>query len=121
MEPAFGYTQTGTLHNARIGLFSKILYPYHPLFGKDCESFGSAGGKRDMVYVRLADRSTRGVPAWMFDPVVCAGVKAADQPLIECAALVELSVLLEQHEANARTGGHGPTRKEPCDEAACET
>ncbi len=121
MEPVSGYTQTGTLHNARIGLFSKILYPYHPLFGKDCESFGSAGGKRDMVYVRLADRSTRGVPAWMFDPVVCAGVKAADQPLIEYAALVELSVLLAQHEPNARTGGHGSTRIEPCDEAACET
>jgi hypothetical protein len=121
MERAFGYTQTGTLHNARIGLFSKILYRYHPLFGKDCESFGSAGGKRDMVYVRLADRSTRGVPAWMFDPVVCAGVKAAAEPLIECAAFVELSVLLEQHEANVRTGGHGPTRKEPCNEAACET
>jgi len=121
MERDFGSRPTDTLHNARIGLFSKILYPYHPLFGKDCESFGSAGGKRDMVYVRLADRSTRGVPAWMFDPVVCAGVKVADDPLIECAALVELSILLEQHEANARTGGHGPTRKEPFNEAACET
>jgi hypothetical protein len=121
MEPACGFTQTDTLHNARIGLFSKILYPYHPLYGKDSESFGSAGGKRDMVYVRLADRSTRGVPAWMFDPVVCAGVKAADEPLIECAALVELSVLLEQHAANGRTGSHGPIRKEPCNKAACET
>ena len=121
MELDIGSWQRDTLHNARIGLFSKILYPYHPLFGKDCESFGSAGGKRDMVYVRLADRSTRGVPAWMFDPVVCSGVKAADKPLIECAALVELSVLLARHEANARTGGHGSTRNEPCDGAACET
>jgi hypothetical protein len=101
-------------------LFSKILYPYHPLFGKDCDSFGSAGGKRDMVYVRLVDRSTRGVPAWMFDPVVCSGVKAADEPLIECAALVELSGLLAQHGANARTGGHGSTRKEPCNKAPSE-
>ena len=121
MEVACGFWQTATLHNARIGLFSKILYPYHPLFGKDCESFGSAGGKRDMVYVRLADRSTRGVPAWMFDPVVCSGVRAADEPLIECAALIGLSVLLAQHEANARTGGHGPTRNEPCNEASPET
>jgi hypothetical protein len=121
MAADFGFWPTATLHNARIGLFSKILYPYHPLFGKDSESFGSAGGKRDMVYVRLADQSTRGVPAWMFDPVVCASVKAADEPLIECAALVELSVLLEQHSENVRTGGHGPTRKEPCNESACET
>ena len=121
MEPGFGSQQTATLHNARIGLFSKILYPYHPLCGKDYESFGSAGGKRDMVYVRLADRSTRGVPAWMFDPVVCSGVKAADEPLIECAALVELSVLLAQHEANARNSGHGLTQNEPCNGAASET
>jgi hypothetical protein len=75
MERACGFWQTATLHNARFGLSSKIVYPYHPLFGKEYETFGSAGGERDMVYVRLADQSTRGVPAWMFDPVVCAGVK----------------------------------------------
>ena len=68
MDLVYGFVQTGTLHNARIGLFPKILYPYHPLFGKECEAFGAAGGARDMVYVRLADRSTKGVPAWMFDP-----------------------------------------------------
>lgn len=32
-----------------------------------------------MVYVRLADRSTRGVPAWMFDPAVCSGVKRLER------------------------------------------
>lgn len=102
MAPAFGFRRRDTLHNARIGLFSEILYPHHPLFGKDRESFGSAGGKRDMVYVRLADRSTRGVPAWMFDPVVCSGIRTAGKPLIERAAPVGLSVLLARHEANAR-------------------
>lgn len=120
MERACGYTRRDTLHNARIGLFSKVLYPYHPLHGKECEAFGSAGGKRDMVYVRLADRSTRGVPAWMFDPVVCSELKAADEPLIETAALVGLSVLLAQHAANARSGRDGSTQKEPCNEAASQ-
>lgn len=73
-----------------------------------------------MVYVRLPDQSSCGVPAWMFDPVVCAGVRTADVPLIECAALVELSILVEQHEVDARTNGHGPTRKEPCIGKVCE-
>ena len=73
------------------------------------------------VFVAVEPCDPQGVSAWMFDPVVCAEVKAADGPLIECAALVELSVLLEKHEANARTCGHGPTRKEPCNEAASET
>ena len=74
-----------------------------------------------MVYVRLADRSSRGVPAWMFDPVVCSGVKAADEPLIEYAALVELSVLLAQHQTNARTEGHGANQNKPRNKAASET
>lgn len=64
-----------------------------------------------MVYVRLADRSTRGVPAWMFDPGVCAGVKLEERPRIACRALAELSLLLEEHQATARSGGHEPVRK----------
>ena len=50
-----------------------------------------------MVYVRLADKSTRGVPAWMFDPVVCSTVRLAETPLIECGALAGLAVLLAHH------------------------
>jgi hypothetical protein len=73
-----------------------------------------------MVYVRLADQSTRGVPAWMFDPAVCAGVQLADKPLIEAVAFIELCDLLEQQWSNARIGGHGHTRKEPCEETTCE-
>ena len=120
MARACGCYATATLHNARFGLFSKILYPFHPLFGKDCETCGSAGGERDMVYVRLADRSTRGVPAWMFDPVVCSTVRLAETPLIECGALSGLAVLLAQHQELARTGGHEHPRPESTKGAACE-
>jgi hypothetical protein len=52
--------------------------------------------------------------------VVCSGFKAADDPLIETAALVGLSVLLAQHAAKARSGSDGSTRKEPCNEAASQ-
>lgn len=120
MALAFGCYATATLHNARFGLYLKILYQFHPLFGKDCETFGSAGGERDMVYVRLADRSTRGVPAWMFDPVVCSGVRLAETPSIECAALNELAVLLVQPQEVVRTGGHAQTKKESTNGATCE-
>jgi hypothetical protein len=101
-------------------LFPKILYPYHPLFGKEHEAFGSAGGERDMVYVRLADRSTRGVPAWMFDPEVCSGVRLAEEPLVDCGALLELACLLDRKEATGRTGVDGTTRKQTKREAAGE-
>jgi hypothetical protein len=101
-------------------LFPKILYPYHPLFGKDHEAFGSAGGERDMVYVRLADRSTRGVPAWMFDPAACSGVKLADKPAVAFGALVELSRLLDRREAVERIGVNETTRKQRKGRAAGE-
>ena len=51
-----------------------------------------------MDHLRLANRSTRRAPAWMFDPVGCAGVRLAETPLIEYAALIELAELLAQHQ-----------------------
>jgi hypothetical protein len=72
-----------------------LLYPYHPLFGKEIEVFGAAGGQRDMIYVRLADSTIRGIPAWMFDPVVCANVRATEQALIESSALLKIAELIE--------------------------
>jgi len=110
MELGRGFRQRATLHNARVGLFLKILYPYFPLYGEDYEVFGGAGGKRDMVYVRLADQTTRGVPAWMFDPAVCEGVRLAEESIIDCEALLRLAQLLDSLEADARSAGHEPTK-----------
>ena len=42
---------------------------------------GAAGGERDLVYVRLPNRTTRGVPAWMFDETICARVRCAERPI----------------------------------------
>lgn len=120
MEAVYGFWQTATLHNARIGLFPKILYPFHPLFGKDHEAFGSAGGERDMIYVRLPDNSTRGVPAWMFDPAICAGVRLVDEPVIACGGLEQLSRLLDRRAADTRTGVDEPTQKQAESEEACD-
>ena len=65
-----------------------------------------------MVYVRLADRSTRGVPAWMFDPVACSGVRLADEPVIACEALARLARLLDSGRSTAGTGVDGTTQKQ---------
>lgn len=73
-----------------------------------------------MVYVRLADQSTRGVPAWMFDPVVCAGVKLAETPLIEYAALIALAELLAQQSGNGRIGGREDSRPESTNQATSQ-
>ena len=103
-----GFARTATLHNARFGLSPKILYPYHPLFGQDYEVFGAAGGKRDLVYIRLADKSSKGIPAWMFDPGVCAGVRLCDEPSIDCDALSRLAHLLDSTAPDAPNEGYEP-------------
>jgi hypothetical protein len=97
-----------TLHNARRG-YLRILYPYHPYFGQTFEVLGAAGGLRDLVYVRMPNNATRGIPAWMFDETICARVRCADRPLIDCQALLRLAQLLELHRQSRGTGGHEPS------------
>lgn len=93
--PDCGSAPTDTLYTARIGRSGKVLYLYHPLFGKELEVFGAAGGKRDLVYVKLPNNTTRGIPAWMFDEVICAGIRSAERPIVDCRALLKLAVLLD--------------------------
>ena len=71
--------------------------------------FGAAGGERDMVYVRLSNNTTRGIPLWMFDEVVCASVRSAEQPTIDCHALLRLAQLLDSQGAERRNAEHEHT------------
>ena len=104
MAPACGSAPTCTIQNARLSRSAKVLYPYHPLFGQELEVLGSAGGKRDLVYVILPDRTTQGVPGWMFDEVICSTVRVAGQPAIEGGALFRLAQLLDSFRESQRTG-----------------
>src|SRR4029077_4006179 len=94
-----------TLHNARSG-YLRILYPYHPYFGHTFEVFGSAGGLRDLVYVRMPNNATRGFPAWMFDESICASIRCADRPTIDCQALLRLAQLLDLQVESRGNGRH---------------
>ena len=94
-----------TLHNARSG-YLRILYPYHPCFGQTFEVFGSAGGLRDLVYVRMPNNATRGIPAWMFDETICSSIRCADRPMIDCQALLKLAQLLDLQVESRGIGKH---------------
>ena len=83
-----------TLHNARKG-YLRVLYPYHPYYGQTLEVFGAGGGLRDLVYVRMPNNTTRGIPGWMFDESICASVRCADRAIIDCQALLRLAQLLD--------------------------
>jgi len=99
-----GSARTCTLHNVRLSKSAKLLYPYHPLFGVELEVFGGAAGQRDVIYIRLPNDTTCGVPAWMFDEVICCRVRTAEQPTIDPGALWRLAELLDSVQANSRTG-----------------
>ena len=91
---AFGAAPRETLHNARKG-YMRVLYPYHPYYGRTLEVFGVGGGLRDLVYVRMPNNTTRGIPAWMFDESICASVRCADRAIIDFQALLRLAQLLD--------------------------
>ena len=94
MAPAFGAAPRETLHNARKG-YLRVLYPYHPYYGQTLEVFGAGGGLRDLVYVRMPNNTTRGIPAWMFDESICASVRCANRAIIDFQALLRLAQLLD--------------------------
>ena len=91
---ACGFRPRETLHNARKG-YLRVLYPYHPYYGQTLEVFGAGGGLRDLVYVRMPNNTTRGIPGWMFDESICASVRCADRAIIDCQALLRLAQLLD--------------------------
>ena len=97
-----GFARTCTLHNVRLSKSARVLYPYHPLFGRELEVFGGAGGQRDVIYVRLPNNTTRGIPAWMFDEVLCSGIRTAEQPTIDGDALLRLAHLLDSVQESLR-------------------
>ena len=105
MAPAFGAAPRQTFHNARKG-YLRVLYPYHPYYGQTFEVFGSNGGLRDLVYIRMPNNATRGIPAWMFDEAICASIRCADRPAIDCRALLRLAQLLDLQAESRGIGGH---------------
>ncbi len=109
---AFGAAPRQTLHNARKG-YLRVLYPYHPYYGQTFEVFGSAGGPRDLVYVRMANNATRGIPAWMFDESICASIRCADNPIVDCQALLRLALLLDLQGRSRGIGSHESSIAQP--------
>jgi hypothetical protein len=60
-----------------------------------------------LVYVRMPNNATRGIPAWMFDQSVCGSVRKADFPIINCQALLSLGRLLDGQSEGRGIKRHG--------------
>jgi len=104
-------------HTARFGHFTKLLYPYHPLFQRDYSDLEIVERRSDMLVAQLLDGTRRGIPAWMFDEVICATVRESSEPIVDIDSLLELIKLLELNGREIRIARDERTSesKEACD------
>ena len=78
----------------------ELLYPWHPWFGQVvyihevAEERGARVFHCDLENKPSARCLT--VPGWMFDRAVCLGMRRAEGPQVELAALVRLGTLLAE-------------------------
>jgi hypothetical protein len=54
----------------------------------------------------MPNNATRGIPAWMFDEAICASIRCADRPMIDCQALLKLAQLLDLQMESRGIGRH---------------
>src|SRR5262245_23848085 len=73
------------------GLFIRIIH----IMDRLLKCLERMGGLRDLVYIRMPNNTTRGIPGWMFDESICASVRCADRPTTDCQALLRLAQLLD--------------------------
>ncbi len=104
-------------HTARFGRFAKLLYPYHPLFRPDFSDLEIVEQRSDMLVSQLPNGTRRGIPAWMFDEVICATVHESSEPIVDIDSLLELIKLLELNGREIRIARDERTSesKEACD------
>jgi len=79
--------------------YREVRYPWHPLFGQRVV-VRAERRRAEQWSLRCAqcdDPRIRGfeMPAWMFDEVVCAAMRLADEPRVIWTALAELRKLLD--------------------------
>lgn len=81
-------------HSAHVERNAVVHYRWHPLFGRRVRVFYSEQ-RSSGVFVQMesAPGVVVRVPAWIFDPVVCAGMKIG-QPQVSLLAMVALNDLL---------------------------
>jgi len=92
-----GVWQTEGSHTAHFSPVPELRYRFHPLYKADFEVIGSIGGKRDLVFIRMPNNSTRGIPGWMFDLERCSAMRFEQTPAVDPHALLALISLLDLH------------------------
>ncbi|TVQ37707.1 MAG: hypothetical protein EA356_03875, partial [Geminicoccaceae bacterium] len=81
-------------HCADIGRDVVVQYRWHPLFGRRVRChYGEKRAGGEVVHLEVAPGVVTTLPAWMLDPLACAGMELGS-PRVTIDALNELHALL---------------------------
>lgn len=94
-----------------------VHYRHHPLCGREvrvvrrCPQISA-----DSLLVVLPDGSPCGLPEWMLDPIACATLTDADQPLCAVVALQALRALIDAQPLASSLADPGDSlqKEDPC-------
>jgi hypothetical protein len=77
----------------------KVLYPWHPFYGRSLRITGQRNRRGTIVFVCTPDEvntpSVLEIPGWMFDDAVCCQFRPASVVSVDLSALRGLRALLE--------------------------
>ena len=90
---------TNRRHNAQKTEVRSVCYPWHPWYGRSLvirESLVKNGVAVYRCGLEAGDITSRSleIPQWMFDRAICCGLRRAERPVVDCAALLRLKALL---------------------------
>jgi len=95
-RPSSEWKPTGEpLHTTYVSSSAEVHYPFHPFYGEHVQIFRRRSP--DTVVLVLPDESHLVIPDWMLDPIACAEVRRASEPVISILALHSLRKLLDAH------------------------
>lgn len=69
----------------------------------------STPAERYLASVTFPNNTTRAIPAWMFDELLCPVIRPAEQPIVDSGALSKFTPSLDSVHRGLRTRGHDTT------------
>ena len=95
---AFWIGDTSRQSNTHSTESRELLYPWHPWYGRSLWIHGALVKSGRVVYRCSLEAQQKAplleIPQWMFESTGCCRVHRAENPFVDCAALLDLKLLL---------------------------